>query len=89
MAVRLAEDGSAARGEERSAGAIATADEQVQWTCESDERGREPASGGAPACFAPQCNISQGLWTPALHRIRLAGSKLGRAHDANHFQPDS
>jgi len=45
MAVRLVEDGSAAHGDERSAGAIATADEQVQWTCESDER----RSGARPS----------------------------------------
>jgi hypothetical protein len=35
-------------GEERSAGASARADEQVQWTCESDERPeRKRRAGGA------------------------------------------
>jgi len=29
-----------------------------------------------------------GLWTPAVVRIRLDGSKLGRAHQFEHFQPE-
>lgn len=38
--------GSIVRGVERSAGAIAMADEQVLWTCQSDERREHERAAG-------------------------------------------